>query len=48
MKSRVLSWLLTLSVAIVPTLNSPGAIVQEAGPGEGLVILTRWPGFRDD
>ena len=41
MKSRVLSWLLTLLVAIVPTLISPVAVAQEAGPGEGLVILTR-------
>jgi hypothetical protein len=46
MKSRVPSWLLALSVAVIPTLYSPSALAQEAGPGEGLVIVSREDKFK--
>lgn len=41
MKSKIVSCLLILSVFAIPALYNSNAFAQEAGPGEGLLILTR-------
>ena len=41
MKSRTLHWLLISAILATPGFQSSGALAQEAGPGEGLVVFSR-------
>lgn len=41
MKAKILQFALLLAIFVVPTVNAPIALAQEAGPGEGLVIFSR-------